>query len=35
MDLVWLRATVDRQNTTLFASDRDMFVFLADGYAEL
>jgi len=24
------RVTVDRQNTTLFASDRDMFVFLAD-----
>jgi hypothetical protein len=24
------RVTVDRQNTTLYASDRDMFVFLAD-----
>ena len=24
------RVTVDRRNTTLFASDRDMFVFLAD-----
>jgi hypothetical protein len=24
------RVTVDKQNTTLFASDRDMFVFLAD-----
>ncbi len=24
------RVTVDRENTTLYASDRDMFVFLAD-----